>query len=147
MKTLLTFTLAIACTLSAVPRSAPAQDATPASRPKVGLVLSGGGARGFAHIGVLKVLEENRVPVDVVGGASIGGVIGALYAMGKSPAEIEALVSQLDWDKLFATSTSYDNLSFRRKEDRKNIPGPIPLRGGPTNPRLPSAFNSGHESG
>jgi len=144
MKTLLTYTLAIACTFSALPRSVPAQAA---SRPKVGLVLSGGGARGFAHIGVLKVLEENRVPVDVVGGASIGGLIGALYAMGKSPAEIEALVSQLDWDKLFATTTSYDNLSFRRKEDRKNIPGPIPLRGGPTNPRLPSAFNSGHEIG
>jgi NTE family protein len=116
-------------------------------RPKVGLVLSGGGARGFAHIGVLKVLEENRVPVDYIGGASIGGLIGALYAMGYSPAEIEDLISTLDWDRLFAASTSYENLSFRRKEDRKNIPGPIPLRGKPTNPRLPSAFNSGHEIG
>ncbi len=117
------------------------------SRPTVGLVLSGGGARGFAHIGVLKVLEENRVPVDYVGGASIGGLIGALYAMGKTPDEIEELIAGLDWDKLFASTTAFDNLSFRRKEDRRNIPGPIPFRGDPTDLKLPSAFNSGHEIG
>lgn len=116
-------------------------------RPTIGLVLSGGGARGFAHVGVLKVLEENRVPVDYVGGASIGGLIGALYAMGKTPAEIEQLIGTLDWDKLFASSTSFENLSFRRKEDRRNIPGPIPLRGKLTDLKLPTAFNSGHEIG
>jgi NTE family protein len=117
------------------------------TRPTVGLVLSGGGARGFAHVGVLKVLEENRVPVDYIGGASIGGLIGALYAMGKTPAEIEVLVEDLDWNKLFTSSTSFDNLSFRRKEDRRNIPGPIPLRGPPNDLKLPTAFNSGHEIG
>ncbi len=116
-------------------------------RPTVGLVLSGGGARGFAHVGVLKVLEENRVPVDYIGGASIGGLIGALYAMGKTPAEIEELIGTLDWDRLFVSSTSFDNLSFRRKEDRRNIPGPIPLRGKLTDLKLPTAFNSGHEIG
>ncbi len=121
--------------------------AAPLSRPTVGLVLSGGGARGFAHIGVLKVLEENRVPVDYIGGASIGGLIGALYAMGKTPAEIEELISELDWDKLFISTTSFDNLSFRRKEDRRNIPSPIPLRGSPTDLKLPPAFNTGHEIG
>jgi NTE family protein len=124
-----------------------AQDARVRSRPTVGLVLSGGGARGFAHVGVLKVLEENRVPVDYIGGASIGGLIGALYAMGKTPAEIEQLIETLDWDKLFVSSTSFDKLSFRRKEDRRNIPGPIPLRGSPKDLRLPTAFNSGHEIG
>ncbi len=117
------------------------------SRPTVGLVLSGGGARGFAHVGVLKVLEENRVPVDYIGGASIGGLIGALYAMGKSPVEIEEIIDGLDWNKLFTSSTSFDNLSFRRKEDRRNIPGPIPLRGRPNDLKLPTAFNSGHEIG
>jgi NTE family protein len=116
-------------------------------RPTVGLVLSGGGARGFAHVGVLKVLEENRIPVDYIGGASIGGLIGALYAMGKTPAEIEALIADLDWNKLFTSSTSFDNFSFRRKEDRRNIPGPIPLRGPPNDLKLPTAFNSGHEIG
>ena len=126
---------------------AAAQSDPPRSRPTVGLVLSGGGARGFAHIGVLKVLEENRVPVDYIGGASMGGLIGALYAMGHSPDEIEALIQTLDWDNLFASSAAFDNLSFRRKEDRRNIPGPIPLRGKPTDLKLPKAFNSGHEIG
>ncbi len=126
---------------------ASAQTDIPRSRPTVGLVLSGGGARGFAHVGVLKVLEENKVPVDYIGGASIGGLIGALYAMGMSPDEIEKLISDLDWSKLFTSSTSFDNLSFRRKEDRRNIPGPIPLRGQPNDLKFPTAFNSGHEIG
>ncbi len=124
-----------------------AQDQSVRKRPTIGLVLSGGGARGFAHVGVLKVLEENRVPVDYIGGASIGGLIGALYAMGKTPAEIEQLIATLDWDKLFVSSTSFDKLSFRRKEDRRNVPAPIPLRGRPNNLKLPAAFNSGHEIG
>ena len=116
-------------------------------RPKIGLVLSGGGARGFAHIGVLKVLEENHIPVDYIGGASMGGLVGAMYAMGKSPAEIEEFVASLDWDKLLQISTSFDNLSFRRKEDRRNIPAPITLRGKPNDLKLPNALNSGHEIG
>src|SRR5687768_4183880 len=82
------------------------QTNTEKKRPTVGLVLSGGGARGFAHIGVLKVLEENRIPVDYVGGASMGGLIGALYALGKSPSEIEQFVGSLDWDTLLQISAS-----------------------------------------
>jgi NTE family protein len=124
-----------------------AQTSGKRTRPSVGLVLSGGGARGFAHIGVLKVLEENRIPVDYIGGASFGGLVGALYAMGKTPTEIEALIEGLDWDKLFSSTTAFDNLSYRRKEDRRNIPGPIPLRGPPDDLKLPTAFNSGHEIG
>ncbi len=138
----------IICTLlGAIQAPVGAQVAEVKTRPTIGLVLSGGGARGFAHVGVLKVLEENRVPVDYIGGASIGGLIGALYAMGKSPAEIEDLIAELEWGKLFTSSTSFDNLSFRRKEDRRNIPGPIPLRGQPNDLKLPTAFNSGHEIG
>ncbi len=116
-------------------------------RPTVGLVLSGGGARGFAHIGVLKVLEENRIPVDYVGGASMGGLIGALYALGKTPGEIEQLVGTLNWDTLLQISASLENLSFRRKEDRRNIPAPITLKGKANNLKLPNALNSGHEIG
>ena len=116
-------------------------------RPTVGLVLSGGGARGFAHIGVLKVLEANHVPVDFVGGASMGGLIGALYAMGKTPAEIAAMVVALDWRKLLQSTTSFENLSFRRKEDRRNIPSPVTLKGKINNLNLPNALNSGHEIG
>jgi len=60
-----------------------AQDAPPrtdGARPRIGLVLSGGGARGAAHIGVLKVLEENHVPIDAIAGTSMGAVVGGLYA-------------------------------------------------------------------
>ncbi|MGD9563029.1 MAG: patatin-like phospholipase family protein [Pyrinomonadaceae bacterium] len=116
-------------------------------RPTVGLVLSGGGARGFAHIGALKALEENHIPVDYIGGASMGGLIGALYAMGKTPAEIEQIVVGLDWDKLLQSSTSFENLSYRRKEDRRNIPSAITLKGRIDDLRLPNALNSGHEIG
>ena len=120
---------------------------TAVKRKKIGLVLSGGGARGFAHIGVLKVLEANHIPVDYIGGASMGGLVGAMYSLGKTPAEIEELVGSLDWDKLLQISTSFDNLSFRRKEDRRNIPAPITLRGRINNLKLPNALNSGHEIG
>ncbi len=123
------------------------QTNTAKKRPTVGLVLSGGGARGFAHIGVLKVLEENRIPVDYIGGASMGGLIGALYALGKTPDEIEQLVGTLDWDTLLQISASLENLSFRRKEDRRNIPAPITLKGKANNLKLPNALNSGHEIG
>ncbi len=116
-------------------------------RPTVGLVLSGGGARGFAHIGVLKVLEENHIPVDFIGGASMGALVGSLYAMGRTPAEIEQLINFLDWDKLLSGSPLFDNLSFRRKEDRRNLPAPITLRGRINNLNLPNALNPGHEIG
>jgi NTE family protein len=125
-----------------------AQTAPPApKRLKVGLVLSGGGARGFAHIGVLKVLEANHIPVDYIGGASIGALVGAMYAMGKTPAEMEQLAATLEWNKLLLPTSSFKNLSFRRKEDRRNIPSPIILKGGPKDLKLPNALNSGHEIG
>lgn len=116
-------------------------------RPTIGLVLSGGGARGFAHIGVLKVLEENHIPVDYIGGASMGALIGSLYATGRTPAEIETLVGDLNWELLLRGSPSFDNLSFRRKEDRRNIPTPITLRGRINNLNLPNALNPGNEIG
>ena len=122
-----------------------AQTGSGRKRKTVGLVLSGGGARGFAHIGVLKVLEENQIPVDYIGGASMGALIGALYSMGKTPAEIEELVGKLDWDKLLQPQTSLENLSFRRREDRRNLPAPIPLRGKPDDLKLPNALNAGQE--
>jgi len=116
-------------------------------RPTVGLVLSGGGARGFAHVGVLKVLESNHIPVDYIAGTSMGGLIGALYAMGMSPAEMETLISELDWDPLLRPQTAADNLSFRRKQDRLNIPAPLTLTGKGADLKLPNALNSGHAIG
>ena len=109
-------------------------------RPRIGLVLSGGGARGFAHIGVLKVLEENHIPVDYISGASMGALVGALYATGRTPAEMEKLVETLDWNELLRGKPKFDDLTYRRKEDRRNLPGAITLGGKKT--KLTSAEQS-----
>jgi NTE family protein len=120
---------------------------TSKKRPKIGLVLSGGGARGFAHVGVIKVLEENKIPVDFVAGASMGGLVGALYATGRTLDEMERLIETLDWDDLLRGKTSFEALSYRRKEDRRNLPGAITLGGKGRKLNLPSSLNPGHEIG
>ncbi len=86
-------------------------------RPKIGLVLSGGGARGFAHIGVLKVLEDNNVPIDYIVGTSMGSVIGGLYAIGLTPDEIEAGVQGIAWENVFNDFAYREYKIFRRKQD------------------------------
>ena len=90
---------------------------TDSSRPRIGLVLSGGGARGFAHIGVLKVIEAMHVPIDVVVGTSMGSIIGGLYAIGLSPEDIENGVRDIDWNKVFNDNALRRYRSFRRKQD------------------------------
>src|ERR1700758_3930324 len=85
--------------------------------PRIGLVLSGGGARGLAHVGVLKVLEEMRVPVHCVTGTSMGAVVGGAYAAGTPPAELEAFVRKADWDEVFRDSPPRTEISTRRKVD------------------------------
>ncbi len=123
-------------------------DTNSKKRPKIGLVLSGGGARGFAHIGVLKVLEENRIPIDYIAGASMGALVGSLYSTGRTPAEMEKLVETIDWDKLLSGSPSYEELAYRRKEDRRNLPGSLSLKGKSVSTlKLPSSLNPGHEIG
>lgn len=91
-------------------------------RPRVGLVLGGGGARGAAHIGVLKELERQRIPVDVIAGTSMGAVVGGLYASGMSAAELEALVGSLDWAAALTDKPDRKDLSFRRKQDDAQFP-------------------------
>ena len=105
---------------------------TAAGRPRIGLALSGGGARGAAHIGVLKVLEEHRVPVDFIAGTSMGALVGGLYASGLSAAALERVITEVDWADAFADKIPREDRSFRRKRDDdlyliKNKPG---LRGG-----------------
>lgn len=90
-------------------------------RPVIGLVLSGGGARGAAHVGVLKVLEELRIPVDIITGTSMGGVVGGLYAYGYSPAELENQLVTIDWGDVFYDKPPRKHLSFRRKQDDYNF--------------------------
>lgn len=99
-----------------VPAPTAAPSAAP-TRPKIGLVLSGGGARGAAHVGVLKVLEELRVPIDVIAGTSIGAVVGASYASGTPLADLEAVVTKTDWNDIFNDSSPREDRSFLRKEE------------------------------
>lgn len=87
-----------------------------AQPPKVGLVLSGGGARGFAHIGILKMLDSLEIPVDYVAGTSMGGIIGALYATGYSGRDIETLVSGIDWNEVFTDNPTRNQLPFIQKK-------------------------------
>jgi len=86
------------------------------ARPKVGLVLGGGGARGGAHLGVLEVLEELRVPFDCVAGTSMGAIAAGAYAAGVAPAEIRSAIARTDWTALFDDSAGRDAVSLRRKE-------------------------------
>jgi NTE family protein len=96
-----------------------------APRPKIGVVLSGGGARGLAHIGVLRVLEEMQVPVDLIVGTSMGAVVGGAYASGRSLDELEALVKSANWNAILADRPARDRLSIRRREDDERLPSRI----------------------
>ena len=91
--------------------------ANKAERPKIGLALSGGGARGAAHVGVLRVLEQLRIPVDYIAGTSMGSIIGGLYASGMTLDEIEDALVTMDWDHIFDDNPPREELSFRRKRD------------------------------
>ena len=97
------------------------------TRPRIGLVLSGGGARGFAHVGVLKVLEDLKVPVDCIAGTSVGAIVGGLYASGMDAGEIESVVRSLDWQDAFRDRPSRRDLAFRRKQDDRNFLVRFPL--------------------
>jgi NTE family protein len=86
-------------------------------RPKIGLVLGGGGARGAAHVGVIKALEELRIPVDYIVGTSMGALIGGFYATGMSADELTSLMHDIDWGKMFKDNVRRQNRPFRRKRD------------------------------
>ncbi|MBF8730825.1 MULTISPECIES: patatin-like phospholipase family protein [Pseudomonas] len=91
------------------------------ARPKVGLVLSGGAARGIAHIGVLKALEEQGVHIDAIAGTSMGAVIGGLYASGYSVEELEKLATTLDWQQALSDAPPRKDVPFRRKQDDRDF--------------------------
>ncbi|MCC6631359.1 MAG: patatin-like phospholipase family protein [Gammaproteobacteria bacterium] len=103
-----------------------ANDSRPA-RPRIGLVLSGGGARGAAHVGVLKTLEALHVPVDAIAGTSMGAVVGGLYASGMSAAEIEKELDTIDWEDAFRDRPQRSRLNFRRKLEDRDFLVQLPL--------------------
>lgn len=96
-------------------------EAKQARRPKIGLVLGGGGAKGAAHIGVLKVLEEQKIPVDYIAGTSMGAIIGALYASGLSAGELEKVITEIDWKDVFSGDPDRRDIDYRRKREDYDI--------------------------
>jgi NTE family protein len=133
----------IAFAAFALPISLEAQ-AVPADtvpRPRVGLALSGGAARGFAHAGVIEVLEGAGVPVDAIAGTSMGSVIGGLYASGFSTSQLRAVTAQVDWDRMFSDEPDRRNLPMERKTEAGRTLVTLPVREGL--PRLPSSILTG----
>jgi NTE family protein len=90
-----------------------------ASRPKVGVVLSGGGAKGAAHIGVLKYIEELGIPIDYIAGTSMGAIVGGLYALGYSPDEMLEMIGGLDWNRMISNQVNREQISFERKAESR----------------------------
>jgi NTE family protein len=119
---ILVFTAAAAMSMSGSAVAAPAAKSADTERPRIGLVLGGGGVRGAAHIGVLRELQRMRVPIDAVAGTSMGAVVGGLYAAGMSPDELEQLFTTTDWVALLSDKPERKYLSFRRKQDDAQFP-------------------------
>lgn len=92
-------------------------------RPRIGLALGGGGALALSEIGVLRWFEENHIPVDAIAGTSMGSLVGALYATGHSPAQIEDLTSDRVFSRVFRLDTDFRQINFRRREDARFLPG------------------------
>jgi NTE family protein len=117
-----TLSLLAALAVALAAQSAAAQEPTapgPASRPRVGLVLGGGGAMGAAHIGVIKVLEELQVPVDCIAGTSMGALIGGAYASGMRGEELEEFVTSIDWEGVFGSEKVrlYQPMNVKREDE------------------------------
>jgi predicted acylesterase/phospholipase RssA len=116
-------------------QSTQAEEETTVNRPKIGLVLSGGGAKGFAHIGTLKMLDSLKIPVDYIAGTSMGAIAGALYAIGYNGLDIEKLTSRKDWEEIFTDLPPRPELPYFLKEETGKYQLTFGLRGfKPTTP-------------
>lgn len=125
--------------LPAIAQPSPAAEPAPAVRPRIALVLSGGGARGFAHVGVLRALKDMRVPIDFVAGVSMGAVVGGAYAAGRSVEEMEQFVRTTAWSDIVSDRPPRDNLAFRRRVDDLLLPSRIEFGVGGSGVSLPVA--------
>lgn len=144
MKTLLLSALGLALAVSGTQATAQATTAqAPEARPKTCLVLSGGGARGFTHVGVIKVLERLRVPIDCVVGTSMGSVVGGLYASGMSGAEIEAAFLKADWSAMGNEKVDRTRLGVTRRADDYTYPLGLEMGLSADGISLPSGVVSG----
>lgn len=111
------------------------------NRPRVGLVLSGGAAKGLAHIGVLKVLEEAGIPIDMVAGTSMGSIVGGLYALGYSADSLEKIALSQNWAALLLDEVSRDNYSNDEKDEFDKYMVSFPVKD--LRPRLPGGLKTG----
>jgi len=125
--------------------SAQDMDTLVLKRPKIGLVLSGGGANGFAHIGVLKVLEEQGIKPDYITGTSMGSIVGALYALGYSAHELENIVKGTDWNDVLSDNISIRDIPIFDKKDYPGYPVKMSITHG-IKPRLPSGMIQGQKA-
>ena len=119
--------ICVVCLVMMMPL-ANAQDSTSVKeRPKVGLVLSGGGAKGAAHVGVLKYLEDNGIPIDYIAGTSMGSVVGGMYALGYSTDEILDVLRSADWNRLISNEVDRRKISFTRKLENETMVFTVPF--------------------
>ncbi|HEX9706643.1 MAG TPA: patatin-like phospholipase family protein [Steroidobacteraceae bacterium] len=123
--------------------AAVAEESLPPERPRIGLVLSGGGSRGLAHVGVLQALEEQRIPVDAIAGTSMGAVVGGLYASGMTATEVDEMMRGIDWSVAFRDRPARSTLNFRRKEDDREFLVRFPLGIQSGNFRVPRGLIQG----
>lgn len=141
MRSAISLTILIA--LSATLRG---ESPAPSRRPRIGLALSGGAAYGLTHVGVIRWLEKNRIPVDAVAGTSMGALVGGLYAAGYSAAEIEQFLEKVDWKSVLAQTPDFQQLAYRRKEDQREYPTIFEF-GLKKGIQFPSALSAGHGVG
>ena len=147
MNRLVRLCLASVMVLSLFFASAPAwSEEKEKANPKVGLVLSGGGALGLAHVGVLKVMEQERVPVHFISGTSMGSIVGAAYAAGLSVEEMEKEFLAVDWDDLFNENVPREEIPYRLKSGRdRRIVGDAKIGLGEGTTLAPIAFVQGQK--
>jgi len=117
--------------------------AAESDRPKIGLALGGGGAKGGAHVGVIKVLEELNVPIDYIAGTSIGAIVGGLYASGMTSDELAEALATIDWDEAMQDRPPRRDLNFRRKEDTARYLIAMEVGIGRGGLKWPAGFRSG----
>src|SRR5271157_5748075 len=117
---------------------------TTKKRPKIGLVLQGGGALGLAHVGVITWMEEHHIPVDYIAGTSMGGLVGGVYATGHNAAEMRQIVSGIPWNEVLSPYTPFADLAFRRKEDARDYPNSLEF-GIHKGIQFPGGLNSGQQ--
>ncbi|MBI5283187.1 MAG: patatin-like phospholipase family protein [Candidatus Solibacter usitatus] len=132
--------------LHALASAAEAPQAQGGKRPKIGLALSGGSALGLSHVGVIRWFEEHRIPIDYIAGASMGSLVGGLFATGKNAAELQQFVAEIDWDQALAPTAPYADLAFRRKEDAREYPSAFEF-GLKKGISLPSGLSAGQGVG